>query len=145
MNKIILVAKIFLVVSALNILLSIFMIGFNLKELFQDYTGYANQIQLLVISLLIFISSLGMIRKKNWSRISFIFTLILISIWSIFSTYSIFTGEVIKFNMISVEPTRIEIIIKSLSLLTSFAFVIVFGWIIKVLLSEEVKRQFTDR
>lgn len=98
-------------------------------------------------SLLTLTASIGLLRRLNWARIFFIVMLALGIIWNI-------GGLVVQFNILSSLPGFPQntsgfdakiffLVFKAISIFVAVAALsVLFGWVIKKLLSNEVKREF---
>ena len=103
----------------------------------------------LFASVATLVSSIGLLMRKNWGRISFIAILIIGILWNL-------SGFVFQqFFMPSMPPNlpntpddfntifdTMKIMITIFSALMVVAFTVLFGWIIKRLLSQEIRQEF---
>jgi cytochrome bd-type quinol oxidase subunit 2 len=106
----------------------------------------------LAVSAGTFISAIGLLKRKNWARIVFIGLMGLGILWNI-------AGAVLPFIMFSSMPpmpahvsdeTRnnfelIKNIMMVFSILMTILFACLFGWIIKRLISPEIKQEFLEQ
>ena len=107
---------------------------FSLLEKFLD------PIQILVIGLVLSMATLivfaGLLKRRNWARIVFIGMLIV----SIASNIGNLVFEQIYLQ--SFRSETIVIVMRIYSVLTTVAFAVLFGWIIKRLTSEAIRNEF---
>ena len=89
------------------------------------------------------ISASGMLKRKEWARISFIYTAWALIIFSIGNAiYKILTPIKVPGN-IQIEPTFfLNFTYKVFPIFTVIFVSIIFGWIINKLKSDEVKQDF---
>ncbi len=103
----------------------------------------------LILSLTVFVSSIGLLKRKNWARLIFICLFVLGIIWNV-------AGIFIQSAMFSAMPApppgapqeftaQIESMANTM-LVFSFAMAVgvsaLFGWLIKRLLSPTIRREF---
>ena len=99
----------------------------------------------LVISVTTFTSAIGLLKRKNWARIIFIVIMSLGILWNI-------SGIIMQFSMFSSMPiperempnqfTTMMNIMKIFTLVMAIGISILFGWIIKKLISLKIKAEF---
>lgn len=99
----------------------------------------------LVISATTFTSAIGLLKRKNWARITFIVIMALGILWNI-------SGIVMQFSMLSSMPipegempnqfATMMNIMKIFTLVMAIGISVLFGWIIKKLASEKIKAEF---
>lgn len=102
---------------------------------------------ILIVSSTTLISSIGLLKRKNWARIIFMFIMGIGIAWVIF-------GVIMQFTMFPQMmhdiPDTIEIerfkmmftIMRVFTIVFATTFCILFGWIIKKLSSQSIKREF---
>jgi hypothetical protein len=103
----------------------------------------------LVVSAAMLGAAVGLLKRKNWARILFIFILSLGIIWNI-------GGMALQFFILQDFPKQVgappEIVsdfktmrtlIMVFSALLALGFSLLFGWIIKKLASVEIRREFS--
>ena len=100
----------------------------------------------LVLSIVTFISAIALLKRKNWARIVFIILMFLGIAWNV-------GGLVFQFlfmkNMTDIAGTppppefqTMETVMIVASTIMVIAFVALFGWVIKKLLSDPIKAEF---
>jgi hypothetical protein len=103
----------------------------------------------LVVSASTFVSSVGLLKRKNWARLAFIGIMALGILWNI-------GGFVMQLAMFSSMPqipsgapdefqsrfNAMFIVMAVFSAIMAIGFSVLFGWIIKRLVSPEIKREF---
>jgi hypothetical protein len=103
----------------------------------------------LVVSAATLISAIGLLRRKNWARLLFIAVMVLGILWNL-------GGFVLMLSMTSSMPAvpdsgppgfrdGFDIMWKvmlAFSIVIGLAFLGLFGWIIKRLMSHEIRREF---
>lgn len=100
----------------------------------------------LLICILMLVSSIGLLKRKNWARLVFIFVLSIGILWSLASLIfqAVFFSTMPEMAQ-STELQEFETM-KSVMLwftaIISIGFAILFGWIIKRLMSDTVKQEF---
>ncbi len=100
----------------------------------------------LLFQVWVLVSSIGLLLRKNWARISFIVYLILVLVWE---GISVICGllAMVGVHFIPATPELsmvapfMQIFMGVFTLLT-LAFMVLFGWILKKLLSENIRREF---
>jgi len=100
----------------------------------------------LMICILMLVSSIGLLKRKNWARLVFIFILSLGILWSIASLIL----QAVFFSTIPEmaqgpemqEFETMQSIMQWFTAIISIGFAILFGWIIKRLMSATVKQEF---
>lgn len=102
----------------------------------------------LIISSTLLISSIGLLKRKNWGRIIFMAIMWLGIAWIVF-------GVIMQFTMFpqmmpdlpdGIEAERFNTmftVMRVFTLVFSAAFCGLFGWIIKKLSSKSIKREFS--
>lgn len=104
---------------------------------------------LLLLSFTLFVSSIGLLRRRNWARIIFI-------LFIAFGSFCMVTGVVMQFAMFhsisEMSEEKIPDNIKSMMLVMRVASSIIaltvsllFGFIIKKLCSREIRSEFTSQ
>ena len=103
----------------------------------------------LMVSATLFVSSIGLLKRKNWARILFIAIMAFGIIWNV-------GGFVFQLTMFSTMPgmppdappdfqarfNTISIVIAVFGGIMALAFSTLFGWIIKRLVSAGIKQEF---
>jgi hypothetical protein len=106
-------------------------------------------IAFLVLSISTFVSSIGLLKRKNWARLFFIAIMALGIVWNIGG----FALQLALFSLIPKIPSgapdalrsqfdAIFVIVVVFSALMAVGLSVLFGWIIKRLLSLPVQREF---
>jgi len=111
--------------------------------------SHMEMIFLLVLIILIvsFVSAIALLKRKNWARIVFIVLFSLGILWNIGGliaqlTFFNFIPEAVRHNQApGFETMRIIMMIASVIIVLAVSTL--FGWIIKKLLSEPIKEEFT--
>ena len=140
-------AWIFIVLTSFSVFGSFISIIMSFFIPIAKLSGSMNQIKFLVnfiFAAILLISAIGMLKRKEWARISFIYTIWVFIIFAFGNAiYKIFTP--IKFpDSLQIEPTYFMIIFRIVVLIFMVIVVsILFGWVIKKLKSDEVKQEFT--
>jgi hypothetical protein len=101
----------------------------------------------LVVSSTLLISSIGLLRRKNWGRIIFMTIMWLGIAWIVFGVTMQFTlfPQMMRDFPDSMETERFNImftVMRVFMLIFAAAFCGIFGWIIKKLSSKSIKREF---
>lgn len=103
----------------------------------------------LIVFATTFVSSIGLLKRKNWARIFFIAIMTLGIIWNIGG----FVFQLLMFSTIPDMPPNaspdmhtqfntISIIFTVVGGIMALAFSVLFGWIIKRLISPGIKQEF---
>jgi len=103
----------------------------------------------LIIAVSILVSSIGLLLRKNWARITFIVLMALGILWNIFGMVAQFfmMGFIDNFPVKSSESVGLHfntmfIIFAVFTSIFCLGLSILFGWIIKKLLSTDIKAEF---
>ena len=99
----------------------------------------------LAVSATTFISSIGLLKRQNWARLIFIAILLLGILWNIGSLALVFFTFSSMPQVPDHAPAEFETMWKVMmgfSVVIVLAFAGLFGWIIKRLVSPEIKREF---
>jgi hypothetical protein len=91
--------------------------------------------------------SIGLLMRKNWARLAFVVIMALGIVWSLLSVaWQFFLLQGMP-DMVGIQaPPMFRVMqtaIMAFSFVISFAFVVLYGWIIKKLLSERIRSEFT--
>jgi hypothetical protein len=104
----------------------------------------------LVVSAATFASAIGLLKRKNWARILFVGIMGLGILWNVvgivFMALFFQSMPPVSAGAPSAGAGNFEVmwtIMLGFNLLMVAGFVWLFGWIIKRLLSEEVRREFS--
>jgi len=112
--------------------------------------GHLFFVAFLIISALTLASSIGLLKRMNWARLIFIAIMILGIVWNL-------GGMLIPFLLFPAVPPvpdhappgfgdQFEIMTKVMTgfgVVIALAFSALFGWIIKRLVSPEIRREFS--
>jgi len=104
----------------------------------------------LILSLTVFVSSIGLLKRKNWARVVFIGLFVLGILWNV-------AGIFIQSAMFSAMPTppsgasqefeahmeSMANVILAFSLAMAVGVSVLFGWLIRRLLSPAIRREFS--
>lgn len=105
---------------------------------------------MLLVMATVLITSIGLLRRKNWARKLFIFFMALGIIWQLLGL----AFQLVFFSEFPQMPPpgapadfaggtqTVLVVIELLSVGMALTFTLLFGWIIKRLLSKEVKEEF---
>lgn len=103
----------------------------------------------LLVSAIMLASSIGLLKRRNWARLSFIGLLSLAILWQVGSLafqFSMFSSMREQFSASAVhggpDMAPFFIAIAVVSVLFAVGFSVLFGWIIKRLLSPAVVAEF---
>ena len=101
---------------------------------------------ILLISLLAFITSIALLKRKNWARLLFIVFLVIGVLWNVGGLVLQFTifSDMAAFHNANM-PQQFTSMMTAMRLMASFigiAFVVLFLWMIKKLVSRDVKEEF---
>jgi hypothetical protein len=104
-------------------------------------------LSILILSATTLISSIGLLKRKNWGRIIFMIIMGLGIAWVVFGVLMQFTMFPNMANEIpdAMEADRFKLmftIMRIFMVVFSTAFCVLFGWIIKRLSSAKIKREF---
>jgi hypothetical protein len=133
-KKIKVIAKSFLVLSLFTIAISLPVCIFWGMKYYQE-SGSFIFFLVLMLSIFLFICSIGLLKQKSWARISIVSFLSLVIIWSVYSTYSIIISkQIIDVGAIPIDPESMISTIKILSFIFTLVMSFFFGWMIKILL-----------
>lgn len=115
---------------------------------------YCSNIKLIflgffVVSAMALTSSIGLLKRKNWARILFIFIMTLEIIWywgGVFLQGAVVPKILELPKLIGYSSSQnIEktfFIIHTITTTVGIIFTILFGWIIKILISKNIKQEF---
>ena len=103
----------------------------------------------LVASASTLVASIGLLKRKNWARLLFIILMALGVVWNIAGVVMMFFffssfGDVAVANQPAAE--HFDVIFKvmlAFNCLMVAGFIWLFGWIIKRLVSEDIRREFS--
>tara|TARA_R110002049_G_scaffold81882_2_gene208238 strand:- start:74 stop:547 length:474 start_codon:yes stop_codon:yes gene_type:complete len=112
-----------------------------------DYVFYYSEIIVavfLLIAIWTLISSIGLLKRKNWARISMICIFIFAIVWTIFSSsiqwFYFFDTKLFDFSGASLDiPSIIATVILLIMIIT---LTVLFIWLIKKLTSQNIKNEF---
>jgi hypothetical protein len=100
----------------------------------------------LLICILMLVSSIGLLKRKNWARLVFIFILSLGILWSLASLIlqAVFFSTMPEMSQSPEfqEFKAMQSIMQWFTAIISIGFAILFGWIIMRLLSSAIKQEF---
>ena len=136
-KKIANISKSFLLLSLITIIIS-FPVCILWGIEFYKKTGNSVFFIVLLLSIVIFIASLGLLKNKQWARILLVTILSLGMIWSVFSTYLTLTTKKV-FEVGAINPENLILMTKGISLIVTIIIIAVFGWVIKILLRSPIK------
>jgi hypothetical protein len=100
------------------------------------------------LSLLCFVCSIGLLKRKNWARLTFIGVMVLGIIWNIFGlimqqfVFSDFPEQTNAAANFQEQFKNMQIIIQTISIVFSIGFSALFGWIIWKLRSSQIVAEF---
>jgi len=91
-----------------------------------------------------FVSSIGLLRRKEWARKAFLFLLGFGIIYIIAGTilYCIFTRSIFSISEIPSEFNSFSIIFIVFMIIMSLGFIFLFGWLFYKLSSTKIKEEF---
>lgn len=104
--------------------------------------SYVN-LPFLLVFIALFISSIGLLKRKSWARLAFIILLalgIVLTIREAILDAILYSSEMSQDNEL---PDYVEIIVWFVVLIR-IGIAVLFAWIIKRLLPESVKQEFMD-
>jgi len=102
---------------------------------------------LLVVSAATVFSAIGLLRRKNWARLTFIAIMVLGIIWNIGG----FCLQISVFSSVGSVPAHADeakffqalaAVVMIFSLVLALGFSALFGWIIQRLTSSPIRREF---
>lgn len=103
----------------------------------------------LIVSITTLISAIGLLKRKNWARLAFVGIMVLGIVWNLCSIAMPFLMSTMIPTMPENSPTdfadQFDLIWKVMTVVTiaiALAFSVLFVWVIKKLLSAEVRREF---
>lgn len=107
-------------------------------------------LSILIVLLIIFISSIGLLKRKNWARIFFIVIMVLGIIWNLtsfvmqFFVFSFMNGQIASMpNSPDMPDMHIFMIATAIfSGLIAIGFSVLFAWIIRKLISPAIITEF---
>ncbi len=112
-----------------------------------DYVFYYSEIIVavfLLIAIWTLLSAIGLLKRKNWARISMICVFIWAIIWTVSSTtiqwFYFFDAELFDFSGTSLDTP--SIIVTAIVLVIIVSLTILCGWLIKKLTSQNIKAEF---
>jgi len=101
----------------------------------------------LIVSAATFVSGIGLLKRKNWARLFFVGFMSLGIVWNIGGLvlqYSMFQNmQDVVSTATPPEFARIMLVMKIGSIVIVLGVSILFGWIIKKLLSAPIKAEFS--
>ena len=103
----------------------------------------------LAVSSTTLVSAIGLLKRKNWGRIIFIFIMAMGILWNVFALvlqhfmFNSMPGEISSEAADSHFGTMM-LVMKVFSFIMAIGISALFGWIIKKLISREIKTEFTD-
>ena len=103
----------------------------------------------LLVSTITLVSSIGLLKRKNWARIIFICIMTLGILWNFVGIY--FQNLMMpKFSEFPKGPgapdfEKVFLIMRIFSVIMAIGFSVLFGWIIKKLVSEKIKEEFSRK
>lgn len=106
---------------------------------------------IVLLQVWVLASSIGLLLRKNWARISFLVCLVVVLIWNGLGVLASILG-LVGIHSISrlqeagmppdFQPTMRGFMV--FWLLMTIAFMVLFGWILKRLTSENIRREFVN-
>jgi len=100
----------------------------------------------LLISVITLISSIGLLKRKNWARLIFISLMVLGILWNLggIILQNFMMPKFTEFPNAPVAPDleKMLLVMRIFSALMLIGFSVLFGWIIKKLISEEIREEF---
>jgi len=98
-----------------------------------------------ILILFAFLSSIGLLNRKEWARKAYLFLLGFGIIYTIAGTVfqAIFMKSIVYRTDMPSEFNAIAVIFMILMFIFSAGFIILFGWLFKKLSSEEIKTEFS--
>lgn len=101
---------------------------------------------LFLIVVAVLFTSIGLLRRRNWARITFIGLMALGMMWNVggLAFMYLFVDPMMPPAMEGVPPefAAMQNLVVWTNLLLALVFLILFGWIIKKLMSPAIKREF---
>ncbi len=101
-----------------------------------------------IVSMTIFISSIGLLKRKNWARLLFVGLLALGMLWSITAIFlqSAMMPKTSQFPEQRGMPNfqAIFLVMRIFSAVMATGMAILYGWIIKKLVSKKIKQEFGE-
>ena len=117
------------------------------KSDLMDYVFYYSEIIVaifLLIAIWTFISSIGLLKRKNWARISTIYIFVWAILWTIVSSsfqwFYFFDIQFSDFSEVSLDIA--SIIATAVLLVLIITLTVLFIWLIKKLISQNIKNEF---
>tara|TARA_R110002072_G_scaffold23949_1_gene81834 strand:+ start:15380 stop:15829 length:450 start_codon:yes stop_codon:yes gene_type:complete len=117
------------------------------KSDLMDYVFYYSEIIVaifLLIAIWTFISSIGLLKRKNWARISMICIFVWAILWTItsssFQWFYFFDIQFSDFSKVSLDIA--SIIATAVFLVLIITLTVLFIWLIKKLISQNIKNEF---
>jgi hypothetical protein len=102
---------------------------------------------MLVLMAFTLVASIGLLKRMNWARISFI---VLMSLGVAYNVIGVFWSFTISRDMgefagpgAPPEFQVMQTVVMVFSIIMALAFAVLFGWIIKKLVSKEIKTEFS--
>lgn len=112
-----------------------------------DYVFYYSEIIFaifMLIAIWTFISSIGLLKRKNWARISMICIFVWAILWTItsssFQWFYFFDIQFSDFSEVSLDIA--SIIATAVLLVLIITLTVLFIWLIKKLISQNIKNEF---
>lgn len=112
-----------------------------------DYVFYYSEIIFaifMLIAIWTFISSIGLLKRKNWARISMICIFFWAILWTItsssFQWFYFFDIQFSDFSEVSLDIA--SIIATAVLLVLIITLTVLFIWLIKKLISQNIKNEF---
>lgn len=112
-----------------------------------DYVFYYSEIIFaifMLITIWTFISSIGLLKRKNWARISMICIFFWAILWTItsssFQWFYFFDIQFSDFSEVSLDIA--SIIATAVFLVLIITLTVLFIWLIKKLISQNIKNEF---
>ena len=112
-----------------------------------DYVFYYSEIIFaifMLIAIWTFISSIGLLKRKNWARISMICIFVWAILWTItsssFQWFYFFDIQFSDFSEVSLDIA--SIIATAVFLVLIITLTVLFIWLIKKLISQNIKNEF---
>lgn len=105
----------------------------------------------LVIVVALLATSIGLLKRKNWARISFIAFMGLGIAWNVFglvmqhvmlSTFPLSTVPGTEMEAVAAEFQSIKTVMQVFTLAMAVGMSVLFGWIIKRLVSPQIRAEF---
>jgi hypothetical protein len=101
------------------------------------------------MSLTTLISSIGLLKRKNWARVVFIFIMALGIVWNIFALvmqHFMFDSMPTDMPPEAVDPQfgPMMLVMKVVTYIMAIGISALFAWIIKKLVSQDIKTEFME-